>query len=90
MRGRIKQSMSEMIQAVYENGIFLPLQPPRIEENQRVHLLILSEEPNVLAASQRKAVTELVGIGESGLSDISASHEQYLDRRELAVASACR
>ena len=74
--------MSEMIQAVYENGVFLPLQPPRIEEHQRVHLLILPEEPSVLAASQRKALQELAGMGESGFSDISASHDQYLHRRE--------
>jgi predicted DNA-binding antitoxin AbrB/MazE fold protein len=71
--------MSEMIKAVYENGVFLPLQPPRIEEHQRVHLLILPEEPTVLAASQREALTELAGIGESGLSDISASHDQICD-----------
>ena len=74
--------MSEMIQAVYENGVLLPLEPLQIEEHQRVHLLILPEEPSLLAASQRKALSDLAGIGDSGLSDISASHDLYLYRTE--------
>lgn len=73
--------MSKTIQAVYEKGVFLPLESPRVEEHQRVVLLVLPEEPGALALSQREALTELAGIGASDCSDTSSFHDRYLYRK---------
>lgn len=74
--------MAEIIPAVYENGVFHPLQPPGLQEHQRVHLLVIPEDPAGLTASQRQALTDLAGMGSSGSSDISAAHDSYLYRKE--------
>jgi len=74
--------MAETIPAIYENGVFRPLQPPSLQEHQRVHLLVILEDPAALAASQRQALEDLAGMGSSGRSDISATHDSYLYRKE--------
>ena len=70
--------MAGTIPAVYEKGVFLPLQPPDLPEHQKVHLLVIPEDPAALAASQRQALAELAGIGQSGRSGISTAHDSYL------------
>jgi predicted DNA-binding antitoxin AbrB/MazE fold protein len=37
--------MTEILTAVYENGILRPLEPVKLRERQRVRLQILSDEP---------------------------------------------
>lgn len=70
--------MTETILAVYENGVFRPLQPHGLQEHQRVHLLVILEDLTALAASQRQSLADLAGMGSSGCSDISAAHDSYL------------
>ena len=74
--------MADTIPAVYENGVFRPLQSPRLQEHQQVYLLVILEDPAALAASQRQALADLAGIGSSGHNDISAAHDSYLYRRK--------
>lgn len=74
--------MAETIPAIYENGVFRPLQSPQLQESQQVYLLVISEDPIALAASQRQALADLAALGSSGQSDISATHDSYLYRKE--------
>jgi predicted DNA-binding antitoxin AbrB/MazE fold protein len=74
--------MAETIPAVYENGVFHPLQPLGLQEHQRVYLLVIPEDPAALVASQRQALADLAGMGSSGRSDISAAHDSYLYRKD--------
>lgn len=73
--------MRDTIQAVYEDGVLRPLQPPGLEENQHVYLLVIPEEPDALATSQRHALTDLTGIGASGERTISTDHDAHLYRK---------
>ncbi len=70
--------MTNAIPAVYENGVFRPLESPGVEENQRVYLLVLSEDLTALAASQRKDLEDIVALGNSGRRDVSTDHDHYL------------
>ncbi len=74
--------MTETIPAIYENGVFRPLQPLELQEHEQVYLLVIPENPPALAASQRQALTDLAGLGSSGHSDISVAHDSYLYRKE--------
>jgi predicted DNA-binding antitoxin AbrB/MazE fold protein len=73
--------MAEAIPAVYENGVLRPLQPLGLQEQEQVYVLVMSEEPTTLALSQREALAEFAGIGNSGRFDISADHDSYLYRK---------
>lgn len=73
--------MAETIPAVYENGVFRPLQPLGLQEHQQVYLLVIPENPAALAASQRQALADLAGMGSSGRSDLSVAHDSYLYRK---------
>jgi predicted DNA-binding antitoxin AbrB/MazE fold protein len=73
--------MSEAIPAVYENGVLRPLHPLSLQEREQVYVLVMSEDPTTLVLSQRKALADLAGIGNSGHSDISEDHDSYLYRK---------
>lgn len=70
--------MTKTIVAVYENGIFKPFQPVDLPEHKYVHLVIISEEDAELLETQKKELSNIIGIGESGISDVSRRHDQYL------------
>lgn len=74
--------MANTIPAIYENGVFRPLQTPGLEEHQRVHLLVIPDDPTALVALQQQALKDLAAISKSDRSDISTSHDAYLYRRE--------
>jgi predicted DNA-binding antitoxin AbrB/MazE fold protein len=73
--------MAETIEAIYEKGMFRPLRSPGLQEHQRVCLLVLPEAPATLAASQRQALREIVGMGKSDHHDISTAHDACLSRK---------
>ena len=73
--------MAETLPAVYENGVFRPLQPLGLQEHQQVYLLVIPENPAALAVSQRQALADLAGMGSSGRRDISVAHDAYLYRK---------
>jgi predicted DNA-binding antitoxin AbrB/MazE fold protein len=76
-----KEKIMETIEAIYENGILRPLRPLQLQEHQAVRLVILTEDMEALAASQKKALLDLAGIGRSGRSDVSTAHDTYLYRK---------
>lgn len=72
----------ETIEAIYENGILRPLRPLQLQEHQAVRLVVLAEDMEALAASQKKALLDLAGMGRSGRADVSTEHDTYLYRKE--------
>lgn len=74
--------MSKLITAIYEDGIFKPLQDINLRDHQRVKLEIIPEEETSLIESQKKALLEIAGIGNSGLTDIARKHNQYLYQKD--------
>lgn len=74
--------MSETITAIYENGIFKPLQDVKLHDRQKVKLEIITEDETALVESQKKALLDLAGIGTSGLKDVARKHDEYLYQKE--------
>jgi predicted DNA-binding antitoxin AbrB/MazE fold protein len=74
--------MSETINAIYEDGIFRPLQDVKLRDRQRVRLEIIPEDEVTLLKSQKKALVELAGIGSSGLTDVAREHDRYIYQKE--------
>ena len=74
--------MSELITAIYKDGIFRPLQHINLRDNQRVKLEIILEAETSLVESQKKALFEIAGMGNSGLKDIARKHNEYLYRKD--------
>ena len=70
--------MTKTIVAVYEKGIFKPLQRIDLPEHKHVHLVVMPEEDARLLESQRKELSSIIGIGKSGISDVSRRHDQYI------------
>jgi len=70
--------MAETIAAIYEDGIFKPLQKVALPEHKRMRLVVLPEEDGELLELQKKELSSIIGIGESGISDVSRRHDQYL------------
>lgn len=70
--------MTEAIPAVYENGIFKPLQKVDLPEHKHVHLMIMPEDEAELLNSQKKAMSRIIGAGSSGLTDVAGKHDHYL------------
>ena len=70
--------MTEAIPAVYEDGIFKPLQKVDLPEHKHVHLMVMPEDEAELLKSQKKALLKIIGAGSSGLTDVAKKHDQYL------------
>lgn len=70
--------MTKTIAAVYEDGIFKPLQKTDLPEHKHVRLVIIPEEDARLLELQKKELSGIIGIGKSGISDISRRHDQYV------------
>jgi len=73
--------MTEAIVAVYEDGIFKPLQKIVLPEHKHVHLVVMPEEDGELLKLQKKELSSMIGIGKSGVSDVSRRHDQYIYER---------
>lgn len=76
--------MTEIVTAVYENGLLRPLSPLNLDEHQTVRLQILSEEPRDEAID--KVLQPLI---EAGLLTPPRGHSEVdplseAERRELA------
>ena len=73
--------MSRLITAIYEDGIFKPLQDIQdinLRNHQRVRLEVIPEAEASLVESQKRALLEIAGIGNSGLTDVARNHNKYL------------
>lgn len=74
--------MSKLITAIYEDGIFKPLQDIDLPDRQRVKLEIIPEDETSLIESQKKALLEISGMGNSGLTDVARKHNKYLYQKD--------
>ena len=70
--------MTETIVAVYEGGIFKPLWKVAFPEHKRMRLVVLPEEDGGLLELQKKELSSIISIGESGISEVSRKHDQYI------------
>jgi predicted DNA-binding antitoxin AbrB/MazE fold protein len=70
--------MAVTIVAVYEDGIFKPLQKIALPEHKRMRLVVLPEDDGELLELQNKELSSIIGIGESGISDVSRRHDRYI------------
>lgn len=81
--------MTKTVEAIYENGVFKPVKKVKFPEHKRVKLTISPREPDELIEEdeettkkiverQKRALKELIGIGDSGLGDVSKNHDKYL------------
>ena len=70
--------MTALIPAIYEGGILRPLEPVDLAEKERVYMLLLPDQAVKVAAAQRAALADLIGIGESRETDISTRHDGFL------------
>ncbi len=82
--------MSQTVTAIYEDGVFKPLQKVNIKPHQEIELTISTkekthfseEELQKLLESQKKAISKFCGVGNSGLSDVSINHDKYLYQKD--------
>jgi len=87
--------MAKSIKALYEDGVFKPLDKVRLKNRQRVKLTVVeSEKPSKRlskstakrrSASSRVSVAthpayRIVALFKSGARDLSARHDDYLYR----------
>jgi predicted DNA-binding antitoxin AbrB/MazE fold protein len=70
--------MTKTIIAIYEDGIFKPLEEADLPDHQRVRLKIISEDEGAILQSQKKALLEVAGMGASGQNEVARSHDKYL------------
>ena len=75
--------MTKTIVAVYEQGIFKPLQKIDLSEYKHVHLVVIPEEDARLLELQKKELSSIIGIGKSGIRDVSHRHDQHKLKRSL-------
>jgi len=82
--------MSQFIQAIYENGVFKPLEVPNLVDHQQVRLIVeerVVEESNSAKTSPSSSNGEndpLAGVRAStGISDLAENFDDYrLGRRK--------
>lgn len=79
--------MSQHLRAVYEHGVFRPLEPVRLEEHQEVTLVLETAEDTASGAAEEKPIWEVAAdlvrdIPEDVLSTVptdgAAKHDHYL------------
>jgi predicted DNA-binding antitoxin AbrB/MazE fold protein len=70
--------MTKVIPAIYESGALRPLQSLNLGEKEHVFVLLLPEEPRKIAETQRAALAELIGTGESMETEVSVRHDEFL------------
>lgn len=77
--------MPKTIDAIYENGVFKPLEKVNIESKKKIKLVIFPSEEDIpnLVESQKKSLSRLCGIGRSKLGDLSLNHDKYLYKKEV-------
>lgn len=64
----------ETIEAIYEHGIFRPVEPVQLAENSRVHLQIVDEQ---LGCASDELYASLSKRFNSGYSDTAARHNEH-------------
>ena len=77
--------MPQTIEAIYEDGVFKPLGKIKLPEHGHFRLSIVpTKEDDIqkLVERQKKALKKLIGIGQSGLADVSNDHDKYIYEKD--------
>ena len=79
--------MTKTVEAIYENGVFKPVKKVKLPEHERFKLIVSPVEEDEreikkIVERQKRAVKKLIGIGHSGLTDVSANHDKYIYERD--------
>lgn len=79
--------MIQTVEAVYENGVFKPLKKIKLPEHEcfKLNIIPIEEDDNEIkqvVEKQKKALKKFIGIGRSGLSDVSENHDKYLYKKD--------
>lgn len=71
--------MPKTIDAIYENGVFKPLEKVNIKPQKKIKLVIFPSEEDIpnLVKSQKKFLSRLCGIGKSKLGNLSLNHDKH-------------
>ena len=79
--------MTQHLRAVYEDGVFRPLEPVQLEEHQQVNLVLETTDESASGTSEHKPIWEVAAelvrdIPEDVLSSVAtdgaAQHDHYL------------
>jgi len=73
--------MIEAITAIYEEGVFKPLQPVQLPEHLSVRITIVTDEDGMVQ-TQKRAAQKIMGLGRSGLTTVARQHNEYLYRKD--------
>ena len=76
--------MSQTIRAIYENGIFRPLETPSLAEREQVRLIVEPDSPSAPSASaENESADPFAGLRvATGISDLAENFDEYrLGRR---------
>jgi len=74
--------MPKIIEAIYEDGVFKPLNKPRLKEHEKVELIISTKAKIDKAV---KNALSIIGIGKSSFKDASVKHDEYLYSRQKRI-----
>ncbi len=80
--------MVEAIPAIYENGKFKPLQKINQPEHKHVHLIFIPDEESDLLNSQKKELSDLIGIG-SGNKSVLHESMTVISTEGVIFANIC-
>ncbi len=71
--------MSQTIRAIYENGIFRPLETPRLAECEQVRLTVEPEPSSAgVSSAENESADPLAGMRVStGISDLAENFDDY-------------
>lgn len=74
--------MPKTIDAIYEDGVFKPLEKVNLKHNKKIELVIFPTEEDIpdFMKAQKKTLSRLCGIGCSNLGDLGRNHDKYLYR----------
>lgn len=71
--------MATAIKAVYENGVFKPIEPVKLKEHTEVEVRVPAEaRADDDDPTGWKAIDALIGIGQAVAPDVSEKHDDHL------------
>lgn len=73
-------TMSTAIKAIYEHGVFRPLEPVTLEERTEVEVRVAAPPAQDDDPTGWKAIDALIGIADDpgGPTDVAENHDEYL------------
>ena len=77
-RSRYTLVMTDSIRAIYENGVFRPLDTPNLPEHQQVRLIVESIVPSTQGKTETDSADPLADVHVStGIADLAEHFDDY-------------